>query len=87
MTYIAIKIPVIESERGWGNRIDDYMITLSVEDAELFKSEFNSVNTADSTPDWYMRAESNFEPIKLTESQYNLLLGDKRIWLSELKNK
>lgn len=87
MTYIAIKVPVIESERGWGSKIDDYMITLSLEDAEEFKNEFNSVNTATSAPDWYMQAESDFQQITLTESQHKVLSENKRVWLSELKTK
>lgn len=42
--HVAIKIPVIESERGYGSKVDDYMICKSVEDANAFIEEFNSKN-------------------------------------------
>lgn len=29
----AVKIAVMEYERGWGSKIDDWMVCLSVEDA------------------------------------------------------
>lgn len=57
MTYIAIKVPVVESERGWGRKIDDWMVCLTIEDAQAFKKEFNSENISSTTPDWYMQAE------------------------------
>ena len=36
MTRVVIKVPVIESERGWGSKVDDFMVCLSVEDANAF---------------------------------------------------
>jgi hypothetical protein len=82
---IAIKVPVIESEAGWGSRIDDYMVCLSVEDADNFIKEFNSKNNKADTPDWYMYAESTKIPFDLSEPQYSKLKESNRIWWSSLK--
>lgn len=51
MTYIAIIVPVYESERGWGSKIDDHMVCLSNKDANDFITEFNSDNNEPSVPD------------------------------------
>ena len=82
----AIKIAVIESERGWGSKIDDYMVCLDVDDAKAFAQEFNSYNISETTPDWYMVVESEPTVIELNDKQYEALLHYKRIWLSGLKN-
>ncbi len=84
MTYLAVKVPVIESERGWGRKIDDYMVCLTLEDAHEFIKEFNSRNTETTTPDWYMQAEGDPEPISLSEAQYHIVLAEKRVWLNSL---
>ena len=84
MTFIAYKIPVIESEAGWGRKIDDWMICSSYDNAMKFKSEFNSKNTEDTTPDWYMQVEGEPEVINLTESQFTRLQEVNRMWLSSL---
>ena len=85
MSNIAVKIPVIESEAGWGRRVDDHMVCLSVEDAKAFEKEFNSKNTSNTAPDWYMQVEGEPEPIDLSDSQMEFLKKHKRIWWSELK--
>jgi len=85
MTFIAIKVPVIESEAGWGSKIDDYMVCLSVADAEKFIKEFNSENNKPTTPDWYMYAEDTKSPIDLNENQYSQLKEKNRMWWSSLK--
>lgn len=85
-TKTAVKIPVIESERGWGRKVDDYMVCLTTEDATKFKEEFNSKNTSKTVPDWYMVVEGNPEPISLNESQMKILKKEKRVWLSSFKN-
>jgi len=82
---LAVRIPVIESEAGWGRKIDDYMVCLSVEDAKAFEKEFNAKNTASSAPDWYMQVEGDPTPIDLTDKQFKALKKDKRMWLSSLK--
>lgn len=85
MGHSAVRIPVIESERGWGRRIDDHMVCLSVEDAMEFKKEFNAKNTAEATPDWYMVVEGEPETIELTNSQMVQLRHKKRIWHTSLR--
>lgn len=86
MSHLAIKIAVIESESGWGSKIDDYMVCLSVEDAKDFAKEFNSKNTEAVTPSWYMKAEGSPLPIDLNDAQFVKLEAEKRVWLSQLKN-
>lgn len=87
MTHVAVKVPVIESERGWGSKIDDYMVCLTADDAQKFVIEFNSKNTGATVPDWYMYAERDSQPIDITEKQFKFLKKNKRVWLSTLKEK
>jgi hypothetical protein len=84
MKNLAFKVAVIESEAGWGSKIDDYMVCLTVDDAELFKVEFDSENTESATPDWYMCTYGNPIPIDLNDTQYDILMHRKRIWYSLL---
>lgn len=86
--HLVIAVPVIESERGWGSKIDDYMVCLSMEDAKAFAKKFNSENTEDTAPDWYMRADDvDAKPIDISDKQFKVLKKekDKRMWLSQLK--
>lgn len=85
MTYIAIKVPVIESERGWGSKIDDHMICISEDEAKAFISDFNAENNKATAPDWYMYADKDYLPISISDEQYVRLTKEKRMWLSELK--
>lgn len=48
---------IVESECGWGQRIDETKEFDTREQAEVFVEEFNSKNTEDTVPDWYMYAE------------------------------
>lgn len=84
----VVEVDVIESERGWGSKVDDQMICLSVEDAYAFTEEFNARNDKDVVPDWYMRAEGKPRPTSITEKQYKELeLSEhKRCWWSKLRN-
>ncbi len=86
MSKLAVKVPVTESERGWGRKIDDYMVCLSMEDAKVFTKEFNANNTEETTPEWYMVVEHEPIPVDLTEDQFKRLKEEKRIWWSSLKN-
>ena len=52
-----VKVNIIESERGWGQKIDEVKEFATMELAEAFVTEFNSRNTEHAVPDWYMRAE------------------------------
>jgi hypothetical protein len=51
------KVEVIESERGWGSKIDEVKYFNTKEFAEKFVKEFNSANDKDVVPDWYMYAQ------------------------------
>lgn len=78
---VAVKIAVWEYERGWGSKVDDYMVCLSVEDANAFKKEFNAKNNEPITPDWYMIAQGDPTAIDLTPKQEKKLKKEKRVWL------
>lgn len=85
MSKVAVKIAVWEYERGWGSKIDDWMVCQSVEDALNFKQEFNSKNTESSAPDWYMICKDEPVAIDLTDKQMELFKENNRVWLSALK--
>ena len=51
-----VKVALIEFEKGWGSRVDEIREFDTKELAESFIWEFNSKNTAEVTPDWYMVA-------------------------------
>lgn len=80
----AVQVPVIESERGWGQRVDDHMVCLTVEDAKAFIKEFNAKNNEPSVPDWYMYAEDSTKAIDINDDQYKKLKKLKRMWRSQL---
>lgn len=49
-------VTIIESERGWGQRVDEIKEFDSEDKALEFVEEFNSKNTSETVPDWYMYA-------------------------------
>jgi len=51
------RVDLIESERGWGQRLDERRYFDSADEAWKFVEDFNSKNDKDSVPDWYMYAE------------------------------
>lgn len=53
---------IIESERGWGQRVDSKKEFKSLEEAERFIEDFNSANNQDIVPDWYMYARLESKP-------------------------
>ena len=53
---MKFSVSIIESERGWGQKVDEVKIFESADKAWEFANEFNSHNTAKEAPDWYMRA-------------------------------
>lgn len=55
------KVLVIESERGWGQKVDSVHVFDTYEEALKFQTKFNEPNTAISAPDWYMVAEAPFQ--------------------------
>lgn len=50
------RVEIYESERGWGQRLDEVKYFDTMKEAEEFVKEFNSKNTLDYVPDWYMFA-------------------------------
>ena len=54
----------MESERGWGQRVDDTEFFDSKEQADSFVAQFNARNNQPTVPDWYMYAEA---PVQVTE--------------------
>lgn len=51
-----IKVEIIESERGWGQRIDETIEFDTLPEARLFIKEYNAKNNEVEVPDWYMYA-------------------------------
>lgn len=50
-------VNIIESERGWGRKIDERMEFDTWEEAQKYIKKFNSTNPPGPAPDWYMQAE------------------------------
>ena len=52
------KVYIIESERGWGQRVDETKHFLSRKSAIAFADKYNKeYNTLSQVPDWYMYAK------------------------------
>lgn len=49
-------VEIIESERGWGQNVDETIYFASKEKAEAYCNKYNARNTATTAPDWYMVA-------------------------------
>jgi hypothetical protein len=57
---VRFKVVIIESERGWGRKIDEIKYFDSADEAYKFQEKFNSGNPPKvngMAPDWYMQAE------------------------------
>lgn len=54
------KVTIIESERGWGQRVDEVKEFKSYEEAKKYQIEFNAQNDKDYVPDWYMYAQDPY---------------------------
>lgn len=52
----VFKVEIIESERGWGSKVDEVKFFTSRDEAEAFCKNFNKDNNLDYVPDWYMVA-------------------------------
>lgn len=85
MINTAVKIALKETEFVWGEKIDDWMICLTNEDALQYKKEFNRNESNDFVPpQWHMFIDGEPLPIELTEKQMNYLKEKKRVYLSTL---
>ena len=51
------KVVIIESERGWGSKIDEVKFFPTEHQAIAFVKNYNKDNNLPVVPDWYMRAE------------------------------
>lgn len=54
---MKVKVHIIESEAGWGQRLDEEREFDSVEAADAFVERFNSANDKEEIPSWYMYAK------------------------------
>jgi len=55
---MSVKVQIIESEAGWGQRVDEVKTFPTREAAEKWAREYNRKHNPpkDTTPDWYMYA-------------------------------
>ena len=54
----AYRVDIIESERGWGQKIDETKYFDNELEARAFVQRYNDqYNTAKEVPDWYMVAQ------------------------------
>lgn len=54
----AFRVDIIESERGWGSKIDETIYFDNEEEARQWVTDYNlKWNNKDYVPDWYMVAE------------------------------
>ena len=51
------RVTVIESERGWGQRVDEYRRFETKEEAQKWVKDYNKDNNLRDVPDWYMYAQ------------------------------
>ncbi len=50
-------VDIIESERGWGSKVDETIHFDSKEEAEKYVKDYNTkYNSKSTVPDWYMYA-------------------------------
>lgn len=52
---LMFKVHIIESERGWGSKVDDTEVFETEAEREKFIAEYNAKNNLDYVPDiyWY----------------------------------
>lgn len=54
----AYRVDIIESERGWGSKIDETIYYDNEAEARAYVKEYNDkYNPPGPAPDWYMVAE------------------------------
>lgn len=54
----AYRVDIIESERGWGQKIDETIYFDNEAEAKKFAADYNEKhNPPGPTPDWYMIAD------------------------------
>ena len=50
---MRFRVDILESERGWGQKIDSQKFFASADEAYKFVDEFNAQNNKDYVQDWY----------------------------------
>lgn len=53
---MSTTVEIVESERGWGSKVDELKTFDTKEEAEEFVKNYNSKNNKEKVPDWYMYA-------------------------------
>ena len=53
---MKFEVVVIESERGWGQKVAWRKTFTSADDAYEYQEDINSDNKDDIAPDWYLMA-------------------------------
>ena len=53
---VKFRVEIIESERGWGQKVDEVKLCDDAQEAIDWVKEFNSKNNEDEVPAWYMFA-------------------------------
>lgn len=54
----AYRVDIIESERGWGQKVDESIYFDNADEARKYVVDYNlKYNTSDEVPDWYMVAQ------------------------------
>ena len=53
---LKIKVLIIESESGWGQRVDEVKEFDTEKEADEYIAKFNERNNKKTVPDWYMFA-------------------------------
>lgn len=61
MKYV---VQIIESERGWGQRVDETKTFKTLAKAKAFQKKYNAQNNLPYVPDWYMYAA---EPVPVED--------------------
>lgn len=51
-----VKVFIVESERGWGQRVDETKYFDTIAEAKRFIAKHNASNNLPVVPDWYMYA-------------------------------
>ena len=51
------RVDIIESERGWGQKVEDVKFFDTEDEADTYCKQFNKDNNLPYVPDWYMVAQ------------------------------
>ncbi len=60
---MKFRVDIIESERGWGQKIDETKFFDDASEAFKFVEDYNAANDKPTVPDWYMYAT---EPVRVS---------------------